>query len=571
MTRRLPLLASGLAVLVYVNALDNPFVYDDHATILDNPSLADLRNWRFVLLYSLFRPLVNVSYALDAAAWGVRPFGFHLTSVALHGLNVWLLFHVVWHAVHDSRSRRAQAAAVTAASRAAFAAAALWAVHPVMTEAVGYISGRSEVLCATFFLSAWLLVRRGLVDRRPVSLAAGLVAFLAALASREVAVAFPFVFAAYDWLCLGGTAADRRRRFWRVHAPLMGLVAVAALVRLATLVLAERPVGDSPWTTLLTQTTVLVRYVWLLAAPTGQSILHPVRQVTQVGDVGFLAAAATLFGLGAVAWRARRRAPLAALGVWWFLVVLLPSSSAVALRESMAEHRVYLASAGLFLVVGSALANATTSDGEPRAASRWVGGWRWALALVLGALAVLTVERNRVWGDPVVLWAEAAARAPAYWEAHYALADALRERGRCAEAVEAYRAVLELRPGHRDALNNLGICLAERGDLAGARAAFERALAVDPGFARAETNLGNLALMERDAGRARRHFERALALDPRNVAARRQLARLFETAFPDPAAAARLCREIVALAPQSPSAAECAARHEAKPQAPDRR
>lgn len=69
----LPALAAGLAVAVYLNALDNPFVYDDHATVLNNPSLPDPRNWRFVLVYSLFRPVVNVSYALDYALWGARP------------------------------------------------------------------------------------------------------------------------------------------------------------------------------------------------------------------------------------------------------------------------------------------------------------------------------------------------------------------------------------------------------------------------------------------------------------------------------------------------------------------
>ncbi len=566
---RPPALVAGLAALVYLNALDNPFVYDDRATVLDNPSLADLRNWRFVLVYSLFRPLVNVSYALDAAVWGLRPFGFHLTNVVLHALNGWLFFHVARHAYEDSRRRQGQPVDAPRAALAAFAGAALWAVHPVMTEAVGYVSGRSEVLCATFFLSAWLLVRRGLVDRRPVRLVAGGVALLAALASREVAVAFPFVFFLYDWLCLGRTAEERRRRVWRWHLPAMSFVVLAAIARLLTLVFAERPLGDSPWHTLLTQTTVVVRYLWLLVLPVGQSIVHPVRQVTQVGDPAFLAAATVVAGAVGWAWRTRRRAPLAALGMGWFLFVLLPSSSAVALRESMAEHRVYLASAGVFLVAGAVFASgAGDGGGQRRPPRRRDRGLRLGLAALLAVLALLTVERNRVWSDPVRLWAEAAARAPAYWEAHYALGDALRDAGRCAEAVDAYRAVLALRPGHRDAWNNLGICLAESGNPAGARQAFERALAIDPGFARAETNLGNLALMERDPVRARAHFERALALDPRNITARRQLAALFETAFGDPAAAARLCREILALAPGTPGAADCVARNDARRSSP---
>src|SRR5262249_42369831 len=73
-----------LAAVVYLNALHNPFVYDDARTVVGNPSLQDLHNWRWVLLYSPFRPVVNISYALDAALWGMQPLGFHLTSLLLH-------------------------------------------------------------------------------------------------------------------------------------------------------------------------------------------------------------------------------------------------------------------------------------------------------------------------------------------------------------------------------------------------------------------------------------------------------------------------------------------------------
>src|SRR3954453_5085360 len=78
------LLVGVLAAVVYANALHNPFVYDDHDTVLSNRSLADLSNIRFLLVYTPFRPVVNLSYAFDRLVWGVDPYGFHVTSVALH-------------------------------------------------------------------------------------------------------------------------------------------------------------------------------------------------------------------------------------------------------------------------------------------------------------------------------------------------------------------------------------------------------------------------------------------------------------------------------------------------------
>jgi cytochrome c-type biogenesis protein CcmH/NrfG len=572
--RWLPALAAGLAALVYLNALDNPFVYDDHATVLNNPSLPDPGNWRFVLVYSLFRPVVNVSYALDYALWETRPFGYHLTNLVLHILNVLLLYRLTWLTARDGTGQGRPFADVAPSTRLlAFAAAALFAVHPLMTEAVGYVSGRSEVICGTFFLAALLLLRRGLVDgraeqappprvaRRERWLAAGVVTFLLALASKETAVMLPFVFFAYERLCLAGSPEDRRRRAWRIHTPLMGLVVVAAAARLATLVLAERPMPGAPWQTILTHVTVVIRYLGLLVLPVSQSIVHPVRQITSALDPALLMAVAVLLAIFFGAWGLRRRAPLVTFGMFWFFLVLLPSSSVVSLRESMAEHRVYLASCGLFVAAGAAIVwRASTA---PRAAR--AGRTTWSiLSIVLAALAVLTVQRNLVWASPVALWANAAQRAPDYWEAHYVLGDALREQGRCQDAIDEYRLVTQLRPGHRDAYNNLGICLAETGRLAEAGEAFARALAVDPRFARAETNLGGLALLENDPERARQHFERALALDPSSLAARRQLASLYETTFNNPAEASRLCREMLAIAPRAPGAAECVARNEAR-------
>ena len=511
-----------------------------------------LANWRFVLVYSLFRPVVNVSYAIDRAVWGFNPFGFHLTNLLLHLVNVVLVHRLVWHAAGDAAARRHEPPAGRAA--VAFATAAIFAVHPLLTEAVGYVSGRSEVLCATFVLAALLLVRRWLAGGPWPWLAGGLAAFGLALGAKEVAAVFPFLLLAYDWLLAGGAPDVRRRRLWRLHVPLVAVVVAAGIVRLATL--AAEPTASgfrSVWTNALTQVTVVVRYLGLLVVPAGQSIAHAV--AAPPSTMAVVGAVVVLGVILRAAYVVRRQVPLATFGVAWFLLLLVPSS-AVPLREPMAEHRVYLASMGVFLIAALLLA--------PR---RRVRGNRWrtgVLGVMLAMLGWLTVARIQVWASPVSLWSEAVAAAPGAWEPHYQLADALRERGQCAPAVEQYRIVTRLRPDYRDAFNNMGICLAETRRIDAAREAFDRAVAIDPSFVRAHNNLGGLARLAGDPQEARRQFERALALDPANIVARRQLASLFETVFHEPAEAARLCREIVAIDPTAPGAAECVARNEAK-------
>src|SRR6266852_6324738 len=126
--------AALVAGLVYVNALRNPFVYDDYHTVVENRSIEHVSDLRAIVLHDVTRPLVNISYAIDRALRGATPIGFHVTNVLLHMLNVMLLF-TLSRRLTDDRDRGVLVA---------FAAAVLFATHPMMTEAVGYITGRSS-------------------------------------------------------------------------------------------------------------------------------------------------------------------------------------------------------------------------------------------------------------------------------------------------------------------------------------------------------------------------------------------------------------------------------------------
>src|SRR5215467_10675448 len=210
--------AAAMAVLVYANALHNRFVYDDYHTVIENESIRSLANLRAIFWHDVTRPIVNFSYAVDRALWGPAPFGFHLTSVLLHALNVVLLFAL---------ARRVRLDVIPA-----FAAAALLAVHPMMTEAVGYVSGRSEVLCAAFLLIALLCANRWLYgpeERRGRWLGLSLAAWAAALMTKETAAMFPFVLVLYDVSAFRRmeTGIQPATRFWQrarsVYAPLIPL------------------------------------------------------------------------------------------------------------------------------------------------------------------------------------------------------------------------------------------------------------------------------------------------------------------------------------------------------------
>ena len=570
------LLALTLAVVAYANVFNNPFVYDDYDTVVSNPSLVDVSNVQFVLVHSPFRPVVNVSYALDRLIWGFWAPGFHLTNVLLHALVVGLLYAFILRALSDTRVR------VSGGELdwrdpgrfdawAACTAATMFGVHPLMTEAVAYISGRSELLVGVFFLSALLCGRAAIVaplsanvDRRRVRLIRSTIATvvfgLLALFSKESGAILPFVLCMYDLMVIPGPAEGRRWRLTRVFVPAFAVLAMIGLARYLFFPLPESATGAPPLFSLLTQSIVIWRYVGLMFWPDGQSIMHAVHYVTTLTDLRGWVALTAIVLLIAASLKLRRFAPLVPFGVLWFFAVVAPSSSVVALREGMAEHRVYLATAGF------AVALARPGMLLFRALSRGRIGlpesYASALVLIAALLTSLTLTRNDVWSSPVALWAEAVERSPGMWEPRYALGDVLRQRGRCVDAVPHYRVVVQLRPSNRDALTNLGICLAQTGNLQEAERAFRRTIDLDPTFVRAYTNLGALAIVSGNIDGARDRYREALAADPRNVLARLQLARLYETHYLDYGAAANLCAEARSIAPATPGVVECVERNQ---------
>ena len=450
--------AAVLGGLVYLNALQNPFVYDDYHTVAANASIQHLTDIRAIVLHDVTRPLVNLSYAIDRAVWGPRPFGFHVTNVLLHMLNVVLLFLLARRMEADRQTIGGSDGAERGAI-VAFAAAALFAVHPMMTEAVGYISGRSEVLCATFFIPALLCGRRWLRDGARQWAAPTVLLWIAALATKEPAAMFPFVLFAYDWLMVGGTAAARRHRIRTVHLPLMGVAAVAGLIRLAILARVEyagyrRRVH---WPYILVELDVIRRYVALLVHPTGQALFHEVAAIRSAFDPRALVA---LLGVGALrgghlAAPARRseREP------WDALV----SSSA---RSLVGAHPVRS---------GRTDGRAPRVPGELRRISR--RGKRRRMARRLGAArrraragrrrrrvcarralvcAPDTWLRNTVWASPVTLWRESVDLAPAHYRPRLLLGEALEDEGRRDEAIEEYKTAIRLRPGEPSGYVRLG-------------------------------------------------------------------------------------------------------------------
>jgi hypothetical protein len=378
------------------------------------------------------------------------------------------------------------------ASLIALAAAGVWAVHPLVSSAVDYLSQRTEVLAGLFYLVTLYAFIRSVESARSVRWAGfAVLACLLGMASKESMVTAPFMVLLYDRTFVAGTLREAlRRRFW-LHAALMTTwLALAAFMAGARL--SARGIGYNlgvPWLNYaLTECRALLLYLKLSLWPHPLVFDYGWPFVRTVGNA--LPAASVLLGLAAlVAWALRRKPILGFTGAWFF-VLLAPSSSVVPLTEQpIAESRAFLALAAITTL----LVAASFAWAGRRALLVWA-----AVSIALGAA---TLRRHDDFRTPVALWSDTVAKRPENPRAHNNLGAALsREPGREHEARGHFATAIRLRPDYADAHNNLGTDLLRTGQAQEAIERFEDARRINPQLADAHYNLGT-ALASTGRGR----------------------------------------------------------------------
>jgi tetratricopeptide (TPR) repeat protein len=460
--------------------------------------------------------------------------------VFLHAVNVILVFWVAFLASED-RGRQAgqQIGAGVSPTIVGFATAMVFALHPMMTQAVGYISARSEVAYSTLFLLAFLAGRRWMLVGGKRWWLICIQLWGLAILTKETAAMLSFVLLAYDWFLLDAAWPERRRRFLKLGLPLLAVTFLAGAGRVAILTLVEYPEQTGPnWRFALVALDAFWRYLGILFMPRDQTIFHALPFIDSLLAPRAIAGVSGLIALAALTWFLRRFHSVMALGLVWFTLLLIPSSMLFVLGrgEPMAEHRVYLSAAGLFLTWGCAF-GLLWERAAPRHLVLAIGG-----CLFLAQLGFQTVVRNAVWQDPVVLSRESADLAPDHWMPRILLAEALRQNGRCAEAVPEYRAAIALRPQDEFPYTRLSACLIEARRLKEAEEALRQLHVVNPSSQDAGMGIGLFAIMDGRVDEARKQFESVLQREPGRARARQMLE--FLDGKPPEAQHERLCREL---------------------------
>ncbi|MCG8406060.1 MAG: tetratricopeptide repeat protein [Phycisphaerales bacterium] len=478
------ILAAG--ALVYCNSLAGAFIFDDRISILDNEKITHLRPVGDLLKSR--RPVVVLSLALNYAAGGLSPRGYHLFNLGVHLLAGLFLFGVIRRTMSSERM-------VEAFGRMApwFAAsvALLWVIHPLQTQSVTYVIQRSESLMGLFYLlTLYCLIRAATASSHSWPwYAASIASCGLGMGSKAVMVTAPVMMLFYDRVFLSTSWSALIRGRWAFHLGLAATWFVLFLYGIPGGVLnpSSKGVtvgfgveGVSGFDYAMTQAGVILHYLRVALWPTGLCLDHAWPIVDGIGDAVFpgLVILALLIG---VLWSYRAMPWLGFAGTWFF-VILSPTSSFVPVKDAAFEHRMYLPLAAV-LVVCLALFVRVFRLGFRRMNWSLQAGHLVLFVLMLVVVSVLgaqTYRRNALYHDPVLIWEDTVEKAPHNARAHNSLGWSLLEQGRTDEAIRRFHDASAQDSTYAAAHANLGTALMQKGDYPGAIKAFRTAFEIDP-------------------------------------------------------------------------------------------
>jgi len=397
-------------------------------------------------------------------------------------------------------------------------AAVLFAVHPLQTQAVTYISARSELLMACFYLATVNLASRGFAappGRRKLFFGGAVLCSALGMASKEVMFTAPLMVVWID-VCVVSRSLRKWTASLRERWPLYGGLAATWIVAALLLSTASyRGVGGdsgiSPLRYLATEWGVIVHYLRLFILPAGLVLDYgwPVAERWSRPGV-ILPMLVVLSAAAFAALLVRKGKGVWAVWIGWVLGILAPTSTIYPIADPAFEHRMYLPLAGLALLLTMGAAELFARLGARPA--RRVAGVGGAGAVIL--LACVAFSRNQVWRDPITLWQDAVRKRPLNARAHYTLGTLLSDDGQLEAAAAALARAVRIDPSYANARTNLGNVLARLGRLEEAAEQYRAALELRPESPEDHSNLANVLMRQGKSAEAREHLELALRLDP---------------------------------------------------------
>ncbi|MDA9101381.1 tetratricopeptide repeat protein [Omnitrophica bacterium] len=455
-----------------------------------------------------------VNYQMD----GLNTFYYHTTNMVIHSIASIAVFLLARHLFLEHKKSKSVRNETEPASRndetiLAFFTAALFAAHPIQTQAVSYLAQRDTSLAGMFYLAAMFFYVQSAKSKAIGFRVASWICFILSIYSKLIAVSLPLAILGYE-VCFG---AHKERRLLTISKRVLPYILILLVLvalnfayaaqgakAMGGLIEPEKGLTHSRLDYLATQFSVICTYVRLMFVPYGQTLDYdyPIQSAfMNIRVLLPLFALISLWGGAVLLWKKNR---VMSFGILWFFITVSIESSFIPLSDVINEHRLYLPMFGFSLLIAMALFGFLKN--------RKV--YQLIMISIIILCAILTYRRNQLWASEPLFWQDVIRKAPAKVRPVVNLADYYEDHGEFHEAIKYALKAVEIDPGIPQAYDILGLCYAKTGDKKKAIGYFKKAIEIDRHYVKAYNNLAVIYDQMGDLKKEIELYRQAIKIDP---------------------------------------------------------
>lgn len=520
-----------LTSLVYMNIFQNRFVMDDTHFIVNWDEIKNLDNIRSFFKgdvpeghEGIYRPLKSVFLMLSYKLWGLNPAGYHLQSILVHLACTILVYFI---------SLR-----ITNKSDIAFMTSLLFGVHPIHTESITFITASFDILGFVFFFIAFYLYLKA-EHNYLTSVIFALLAFF----TYELTLMLPLLIFLYD-MCFKKIERKNLTKKLKIYSYYFGGVLSYLLIRFSVLHISKR--GDylagSFYSTMLTMTKVLLKYILLIMAPVNLNINHTVSKgilsykteildkaviAQSITDAHILVSLIVIVCLLIVAIKSFKKYPVISFCVGMFFIGLSPVLNVIPQWVILAERYLYLSSFGFCLLLSFIIYKSYCWLLKKDKIKHLRIGIIMFFVFIVIFYSLSAFSRNKDWKDDTSIRLKAIEQSPDSHVLHYDLGAAYYEQGKTSLAIEQYLQSLKINPNFEKARYNLGLAYEDQGKTDLAIEEYKKAIEINPGYIKAHYALGILYADQEKTDLAIEEYQKVLSINPNHAAAHNNLGIIY--------------------------------------------
>ena len=519
-----------LIIFVYGNTLLSSFHFDDIPSILEKPWI---RGWDKVpqFIFSIFqRPLVILSFNINYSISEFEVWSYHIFNICFHIIATLLVYRLVFQIsflLKDISNKNKNPV-----HSWAFLSASIFALHPLSTQSITYISSRSSSVVTIFYLATLILFFTGLTERKREGKTGHLyffgstVLFILGGLTKEIIVTLPAAVLIFHYYFIFRDSPGKwfsQNIKWILLLFIPFLAAVVYKQIMGGRILSASSANFSPSSWLLTQTSVVpfeyfrkFLFPFNLNLDINFPILHDwFKPKNWLGlcSLGVLITIWIRISLSISKkgpWEIQKRC--AGFGMAWIFLTLLPTSSFIPLLDPVMEHRTYLPMFGFALLAVSTFSwikGICENFNKNKVSYLHLG-----IASILILFSLIAIDRNTIWKDEISLWKDAKQKSPDLVRPFNNLGEAYDKLGNYDKAIKEFKQALKINPNYFFGLNNLGNIYGKQKNYIEAISYFQKALNLKPDYSPSHYNIARAFHLIGRKKEAVKSYRKAIQFNP---------------------------------------------------------